>query len=102
MVSKNPLRDAARRKQHKVLGVKNPRLSLPRTKEPGKPLLRIFRPFQFSRLVGLQMAHRNFLSACKTLAQVRKLLKPAVTQVNIGGQQVNVANIEGTATRNEP
>lgn len=45
----------------------------------------------------LEMAHKSFLSACKTLAQVRKLLKPAVTQVNIGGQQVNVANIEAGA-----
>jgi hypothetical protein len=35
-------------------------------------------------------AHRRFLSACKTLATVRRLAIPAL-QVNIGGQQVNVA-----------
>ena len=51
----------------------------------------------------LAIAHRNFLLACKTLAQVRKLLKPRVTQVNIGGQQVNVANIEaGAAEERSP
>jgi len=49
----------------------------------------------------LAIAHRNFLSACKTLAQVRKLLKPRVTQVNIGGQQVNVANIDGASAEDE-
>ena len=42
----------------------------------------------------LQMAHHNFLSACKTLAQVRKLLRPRIAQVNIGEQQVNVAQVE--------
>ena len=34
-------------------------------------------------------AHRRFLSACKTLAQVRKLVGPNV-QVNVAEQQVNV------------
>ena len=50
----------------------------------------------------LAIAHRNFLLACNTLAQVRKLLKHTVTQVNIGGQQVNVANIEGMGTEAGP
>jgi len=36
-------------------------------------------------------ANKRFLSACKALAQVRKLLKPKIAQVNIGAQQVNVA-----------
>ena len=45
----------------------------------------------------LQMAHSNFLSACKTLARVRKPLKPAVTQINIGGQHVNVAQVDAGA-----
>ncbi len=35
-------------------------------------------------------AHRRYLSAIKTLAQVRRLLGPSV-QVNIAKQQVNVA-----------
>ena len=39
----------------------------------------------------LQIAHRNFLSGCKALAQVRRLLAPRVAQVNIGQQQLNVA-----------
>jgi hypothetical protein len=38
-------------------------------------------------------AHRRFLSACKTLAVVRRLAIPAL-QVNIGEKQVNIA---GTA-----
>lgn len=42
----------------------------------------------------LQMANRNFLSACKTLAQVRRLLRPRIAQVNVGGQQINVAQVE--------
>ncbi len=37
-----------------------------------------------------ERAHRLYLSAIRTLAQVRRLLVPAV-QVNIGAQQVNVA-----------
>jgi hypothetical protein len=37
-----------------------------------------------------ERAHRRYLSALKTLAQIRKLALPAI-QVNIGGQQVNVA-----------
>ena len=40
-------------------------------------------------------AHRRYLSAIRTLAQVRRLLQPVV-QVNIGGQQVNVATAAGT------
>lgn len=35
-------------------------------------------------------AHRRFLSACKTLATVRRLALPAL-QVNIGQKQVNIA-----------
>jgi hypothetical protein len=38
-----------------------------------------------------ERAHRQYLSAIRTLAQVRRLLGPTV-QVNIGAQQVNVAN----------
>jgi hypothetical protein len=38
-----------------------------------------------------ERAHRLYLSAIRTLAHVRRLLVPAV-QVNIGAQQVNVAN----------
>lgn len=30
-------------------------------------------------------AHRQFLAACKTLAQVRRLLKPTFAQANIAG-----------------
>lgn len=53
--------------------------------------------------------HRRYLSAIKSLAQVRRLQLPAV-QVNIGGQQVNVAGeaINGAvrdlraATENKP
>jgi hypothetical protein len=37
-----------------------------------------------------ERAHKRYLSALKVLAQVRKLALPAI-QVNIGGQQVNVA-----------
>lgn len=37
-------------------------------------------------------AQRRYLSAIRTLAQVRRLLIPAV-QVNIGAQQVNVAQV---------
>ena len=38
----------------------------------------------------IDAAHRRFLSALKTLAQVSKLAVPAI-QFNIGVQQVNVA-----------
>jgi len=38
-----------------------------------------------------ERAHRQYLLAIRTLAQVCRLLVPAV-QVNIGAQQVNVAN----------
>jgi hypothetical protein len=36
-------------------------------------------------------AHKRYLSAVRALAQVRRLLTPAV-QVNIGGQQVNIGS----------
>ena len=39
--------------------------------------------------VWLDHAHRRYLSAIRTLAQVRKLLVPVV-QVNIADRQVNV------------
>ena len=40
----------------------------------------------------LERAHKRHLSALRTLAQVRKLLKPGgVNQINIAEQQVNVA-----------
>ena len=39
----------------------------------------------------LDRVHRRFLAAIRTLAQVRKLLKPTLTQINVGQQQVNVA-----------
>jgi hypothetical protein len=39
----------------------------------------------------LDRAHRRHLSAIRTLAQVRKLLKPAVAQINISERQVNMA-----------
>ncbi len=39
-------------------------------------------------------AHKRFLTAVKTLAQVRRLLVPAV-QVNIGVQQVNKVEVSG-------
>ena len=39
----------------------------------------------------LDRLHRRYLSAIRTLAQVRKLLRPAVTQINVAEQQVNVA-----------
>ena len=35
-------------------------------------------------------AHRRFLSACKTFAQVRSLLGPSI-QVNLADKQVKVA-----------
>jgi hypothetical protein len=38
-----------------------------------------------------ERAHRLYLSAIRTLAQVQRLLVPAL-QVNIGAQQLNVAN----------
>ena len=47
--------------------------------------------------VALQMArlqesaHRRYLAAIKTLAQVQKLQGPSRVQVNIGGNQVNVS-----------
>ncbi|MFO7905996.1 MAG: hypothetical protein R6U98_25275 [Pirellulaceae bacterium] len=41
-------------------------------------------------------AHRRFLSAMKTLAMVRKMALPAL-QVNVGENQVNVANATAPA-----
>ncbi len=43
-------------------------------------------------------AHKRYMKAIKTLAQVRKLLGPTV-QVNIAQQQVNVATGGGTPAR---
>jgi hypothetical protein len=40
-------------------------------------------------------AHKRFLTACKTLATVRKLAVPAI-QVNLANQQVNVAESRRT------
>ena len=38
----------------------------------------------------LDRLHRRYLSAMRSLAQVRKLLKPKVAQINIGEkQQIN-------------
>jgi hypothetical protein len=39
----------------------------------------------------LDHAHRRYLSAIRSLAVVRRLLQPAVAQVNIGAQQINVS-----------
>ena len=39
----------------------------------------------------LDRAHRRHLSAIRTLAQVRKLLRPTVAQVNIAEKQINLA-----------
>jgi len=38
-----------------------------------------------------ESAHRRYLAAIKTLAQVQKLQGPSRVQVNIGGNQVNVS-----------
>jgi hypothetical protein len=38
-----------------------------------------------------EIAHRRYLAAIKTLAQVQKLQGPSRVQVNIGGQQVNLS-----------
>jgi len=44
------------------------------------------------QMVRLQeSAHRRYLQAIKTLAQVQKLRGPSRLQVNIGGQHVNVS-----------
>lgn len=39
----------------------------------------------------IDRAHKRYLSAIRTLAQVRKLLKPSVAQINIAERQVNTA-----------
>ena len=44
----------------------------------------------------LSAAQRRYLRAIETLARVRRLLRPNAVQVNIGAQQVNVANLEQT------
>jgi hypothetical protein len=47
----------------------------------------------------LDRLHRRYLSAMRSLAQVRKLLKPKVAQINIGDkQQINI----GTAPLEAP
>jgi hypothetical protein len=38
----------------------------------------------------LDRLHRRYLSAIRSLAQVRKLLAPTVTQINLAQQQVNM------------
>jgi hypothetical protein len=38
-----------------------------------------------------ESAHRRYLAAIRTLAQVQKLQGPSRVQVNIGGNQVNVS-----------
>ena len=43
-------------------------------------------------------AHRRYLSAIRTLAQVRRLLLPPV-QVNIGAQQVNAMQVVAESRR---
>ena len=42
-------------------------------------------------------ANLRFLRACETLARVRKLSGPGAVQVNIGAQQVNVAQVSNSA-----
>lgn len=42
----------------------------------------------------LSASQRRFLRACEALARVRRLLRPKVAQVNIGAQQVNIAQRE--------
>jgi hypothetical protein len=39
----------------------------------------------------LDRLQKRYLSAIRSLAQVRKLLKPRVTQINIGEKQINMA-----------
>jgi hypothetical protein len=39
----------------------------------------------------LDRLHKRYLSAIRSLAQVRKLLKPRATQINIADKQINVA-----------
>ena len=46
-------------------------------------------------------AHRRYLSAIRTLAQVRRLLIPTV-QVNIGNQQVNAAQLTAFQESKKP
>jgi hypothetical protein len=39
----------------------------------------------------LDRLHERYLSAIRSLAQVRKLLKPSATQINIADKQINMA-----------
>jgi hypothetical protein len=41
----------------------------------------------------MDQAHRRYVHAIKSLAQVRKLQLPAVAQLNVAANQVNVANV---------
>ena len=50
----------------------------------------------------IDRAHRRHLSAIRTLAQVRKLLKPTVAQVNIAEKQLNVAGGEVPGISGQP
>lgn len=43
--------------------------------------------------------HSDFLKACKTLAQVRRLRRPVI-QVNVGDKQINVAGPVAVDARN--
>jgi hypothetical protein len=45
---------------------------------------------------SIQRAQKNYLSAIKTLATIRKLALPAL-QVNVARKQVNVLNSDGNA-----
>ncbi len=49
-------------------------------------------------LKRLNMANEQYMSAIKTLAQVRRLRKMTV-QVNIGNKQVNIANLDRPGSR---
>ena len=40
----------------------------------------------------IDQAHRRYLSAIRTLAQVRKLVKPSVAQINIAEKQINTVD----------
>jgi hypothetical protein len=46
----------------------------------------------------IDRAHKRHLSAIRTLAQVRnKLLKPTIAQLNVAGQQINMAGASATS-----
>jgi hypothetical protein len=42
-----------------------------------------------------EQAHRKYLASIRALASVRKLLTPRVVQINLAGQQINVATDRG-------